>query len=420
LSVFVALLAEPLSRTGTSRTDADHLAIELVLHLVCNLLRAEPLLVHGRERALQAKHIHHDFVALLERELVLDIVLVVASDLEARENAPYNLLLLELVHHLFRDNDPTAVARGASSAVTATAAAASGGNITTTRAPKASSQLLRAAARKDPPIVRGSTRHGHFAGTLAVVATAGGGGAGLPHRYVSAACLGDPRGVSGPPPAAPKRKHKRTDPFVGGPGTSAGAVADVDASRGGGASPAQSRAWAVLDRFCRRFCIDCYGGVLKSWKNEFRRDSVRLQQDDLAVFFRIVWFLKQWRRASGFTDLGPFIFTMDVFTFNLVLNATDSYTQRKQWGPLSHAIALLGEMMHWLVVMDQSKEPTERLMAVGLMDRLFYASEPLDRLPRLLAKWEPGTTTRRCLADLVERSGPCSRSTCRRMRSDDA
>ena len=44
LSVFVSLLAEPLSKTGSSRTDTDHLTIELVLHLFRNLLSAEPLL----------------------------------------------------------------------------------------------------------------------------------------------------------------------------------------------------------------------------------------------------------------------------------------------------------------------------------------------------------------------------------------
>jgi len=44
LSVFVSLLAEPLSRSGASRTDADHLTIELVLHLIRNLLSAQPVL----------------------------------------------------------------------------------------------------------------------------------------------------------------------------------------------------------------------------------------------------------------------------------------------------------------------------------------------------------------------------------------
>jgi timeless len=44
LSIFVSLLAEPLSKSGAARTDTDHLTIELVLHLIRNLLSAEPLL----------------------------------------------------------------------------------------------------------------------------------------------------------------------------------------------------------------------------------------------------------------------------------------------------------------------------------------------------------------------------------------
>ena len=44
LSIFVSLLAEPLSKAGAARSDADHLTIELVLHLIRNLLSAEPLL----------------------------------------------------------------------------------------------------------------------------------------------------------------------------------------------------------------------------------------------------------------------------------------------------------------------------------------------------------------------------------------
>lgn len=43
-AIFVSLLAEPLSKTGSSRTEMDHLTIELVLHLFRNLLSAEPLL----------------------------------------------------------------------------------------------------------------------------------------------------------------------------------------------------------------------------------------------------------------------------------------------------------------------------------------------------------------------------------------
>ena len=53
-------------------------------------------------------------------------------------------------------------------------------------------------------------------------------------------------------------------------------------------------------------------------------------------------------------------------------------------------------------IMDATANATEQIMAMGLMDRLFYASEPLDRLPKLLSRWTPGTSTREYVCDLVE------------------
>ena len=73
---------------------------------------------------------------------------------------------------------------------------------------------------------------------------------------------------------------------------------------------------------------------------------------------------------------------MDLFTFKLVVNATDTFQQRKKYARLAQSVALLSEMMHLLHVMYQSKESTEQIMAMGLMDRLFCANEPLDRLPK--------------------------------------
>jgi timeless len=154
---------------------------------------------------------------------------------------------------------------------------------------------------------------------------------------------------------------------------------------------------------------------MKSLKNEFRRDSVRLEDGDRAIFFQIVTFFCKWWRASGgvklvatkdssstSSSIGQLIFTMDVFTFNLVMNATDTFTEHKKYERLAQAVALLSEMMHLLQIMYSSKESTEQIMAMGLMDRLFYGSEPLDRLPKLLSKWTPGMSTREYLCDLVE------------------
>ena len=389
LSVFVSLLAEPLSKQGATRTDSDHLTIELVLHLFRNLLSAEPLLYTSTDTLQQSQQLHHEFITLLDRELVLDILLVLGADIEQRENAQYNLLLMELLHHMLRSQDPAAVARSRR------AAAVPG--------PQGGSLLKNQLQREKQCLqVATSSRHSHFSGTLQMKQRPG-----APRgQYRSTQSLLQDNSNNNMPT---RRKNKKTDPFLGAAGNL------QMHRRGKETTPAARRAGVTLDRFCQRFVKDCYGPFTKCLKNEFRRDSVRLEDGDRVVFFRVVWFFKQWWRAGGRksmsttagedqggSNLGQLIFTMDLFTFKLVLNATDTFQQHKKYARLAQSVALLSEMMHLLHVMYQSKESTEQIMAMGLMDRLFYANEPLDRLPKLLSNWAPGTFTREYLCDLVE------------------
>lgn len=387
LSIFVSLLAEPLSRTGNARTDSDHLTIELVLHLFRNLLAAEPLLksANGSDHNL-----HHELVALLDRELVLEILLVLSADIEQRENAPYNLLLMELLQLLLRHQDPVETAR----AGLPKDARAAAKNDKENSSQVARGSLLGLLQREKQALSASATsRHSHFGGTLVLEKPGG------RRQLVSAGMLGKNTAAQRQPR---RRKTKRAEPFIGAP------------RNHGPTSPAAARAAATLHTFCQRFVATCYGPVMKSLKNEFRRDSVRLEDGDRVVFFQIVGFFCQWWRtarglgllAADDSDnslIGQLIFTMDVFTFNLVLNATDTFQEHKKYGPLSHSVALLSEMMHLLHTMYSSNDlSTEHIMAMGLMDRLFYGSEPLDRLPKLLSRWTPGTSTREYLCDLTE------------------
>jgi timeless len=417
LSIFVSLLAEPLSKTGTARTDEDHLTIELVLHLFRNLLSAEPMLSPSAEATDRATQLHDELLTLFDRELVLEILLVLGANMEQRENLPYNLLVMELLHHLLRHQDPTAVARSSlPKSQTPKTASAVGGK----ENPKASTGLLKGSlVREKQSLGAGAAsartaRHSHFGGTMVINRPGG------KRQYVSSASL-DPRHRTVAAGAPAKRKNKRSEPFIGSGRTLQSHTRLVENDGG----PARVRAQRTLDNFCRRFVKECYGPVMKSLKNEFRRDSVRLEDGDRVVFFRIAWFFCQWWRVSGKTVpasasitaagdgtskdavssenmLGQLIFTMDVFTFNLVLNATDTFQQHKKHARLAQTVALLSEMMHLLHVMYTSNESTEQIMAMGLMDRLFYGGEALDRLPKLLSKWTPGTSTREYLCDLVE------------------
>ena len=98
LRIIVSLLMEPLARTGSARTESDHMTIELVLHLIRNLLSAGCVSYNKQEDA----RLHQQMIALFQRELVLDIITMLAQDIESRENQHYNLLIMEILHYLFR------------------------------------------------------------------------------------------------------------------------------------------------------------------------------------------------------------------------------------------------------------------------------------------------------------------------------
>ena len=434
LSVFVSLLADPLSRTGSSRTDADHLTIELVLHLFRNLLSAEPIMKGSAENSHRAAVLHQELIGLFERELVLDVLLVLSQEMEARENAQYNLLLMEILHHLFRGQDPILVAESPkrrSGGGTAPSARslnqqrgvggdARGGAQMSQKQPQHRGGMAGGSLRshlqreRQQLVVGASARHSHFGGTLVARRTDG------KQSYISTGTLGastddalQSAGGTAASAMPARRKNRKAEPFVGAAGslafhTRSGAAATTDA----GIITLQAQ--RTLHRFCQSFVSRCYGPVMKSLKNEFRRDSVRLEEGDKVIFFRIVWFFFQWWRTYRLegggkvaeTDdksaVGQLIFTMDVFTFNLVFTSTDVFYDRKKHPDLMQTVALYQEMTQLLRAMYHSQDSTEHVMALGLMDRIFYGPDPIDRLPKLLGRWSPGTYTREYLCDLVE------------------
>jgi timeless len=271
-----------------------------------------------------------------------------------------------------------------------------------------------------------SSRHSHFGGTLERKKQGG------EKKYVTAnvntynthGSIGSQ--LQQTSLASTKKRSKNRTYFVGGSGRSTAIHTRPGAARTASIQigPAARKAQQVLHAFSIRFMEQCYGPVMKSLKNEFRRESSRLEGEDKVIFFRILWFFSQWWRTSceegsmaamysskvdenihvdpAKSSIGQLIFTMDVFTFNLVLNSTDFFNEHKQFKNLSQAVALYVEMIHLLYTMYKSDDSTEHLMAMGLMDRLFYQQDPIDRLPALLSKWDHGTFTRDYLCDLIE------------------
>ncbi len=85
------------------RSNEDHLTVELILHLFRNLLCAGEPLFKDAENLQSSTKLHQELVALFEREMVLDILLVIGQEMESRENMQYNLLVMEILHHLLKN-----------------------------------------------------------------------------------------------------------------------------------------------------------------------------------------------------------------------------------------------------------------------------------------------------------------------------
>jgi len=461
LSIFTSLLAEPLSKTGSSRTSADHLTIELVLHLIRNLLCISPLNTFGStEKSQFANQLHRELLVVLQEEMVLDVLVCVGQEVERRENSGYNLLLMEILSCLLKGSDPSDVARWDDGMNSTGAAPSFSAPISIVDKKRASTRTVRTTTTsRSTGIASGggqdslksrltaerqrlqlatSARHSHFGGTLLISKPGG------KQTYVSAcdylankssvaSSSGTGGGAKGnaqsstSSSAIVRRKNRKAEVFVGSGRSSAIHSSSTISSRNTG----DLSAHRALNSFCAKFVKDCYGPVMKSLKNEFRKESSRLEGGDRTMFFRIVWFFHQWWRVgrekeqqtkniastsdedkpenwddvesgSGDSSTHNLIFTMDVFMFNLVLNSTDEFFEHKKYAALAQTAALYTEMIHTLHIMYNSTDSTERMMALGLMDRLFYANEPLDRLPRLLSRWIPGMYGREYLCDLVE------------------
>ena len=405
-SVLVSLLAEPLAKTR--RTEEEHLCIEIVLHLLRNVLQAQPLMRHEDSHATTTYH--HQLIALLERELVLDVVCVLCADLEqpGSPNAAYNLLLMEVLQHLvlpYKLQHVVAASKaakrndGKSTNEDGGKSKHDGGkssNLAVAGAGSLRGSLLR---ERQTALSMASARHGNFGGSLVLGdATTTDAKKGTNWTVSTTQYAATALGRTAITAGGTTQGNKRVAVFVGALPSRHGSQTAP--------TPAARTACAALARFCHRFLSDCFAPWAKSLKNEFRRDSVRLEDGDRVVWLQLVAYWSEYWRATkptkAHSSIGPLLFTMDVFSFHLVHNAADTFTQHKEYGKLAHAVSLLKEMMILLQTLYDSADETEQIMAMGLLDRLFYGSEPLDRLPKLLSQWQPGHASHQYAADLAE------------------
>ncbi|CAM9634093.1 unnamed protein product [Ectocarpus sp. 13 AM-2016] len=406
LSVVVGMLEEPLSHTGVARTDADNFSIELCLTLLRNVLNIQdPTPGMATSLGDHYTQMHEQLVALFKDALLLDILLLLAQDVHARENAKLNLLLVEIFHFIIRDQEPGAIIavhrlqaqRGASkgSAGLPSPARQSGGSLMSVLAKEKTKRGLGAGQMH--------SRHARFGGMLQV-----GGGNGANVKMVANPFKDRVDCV----PQATRKKKKSAKTFT---------VDDVSGhSSGLSESHKAILAREALYEFCCSFLKTAYDPFMRSIKNEFRVDSSRLQPEDKGMMFRLMAFFMSFHHQlhqaavrdaaeagqKGVDlpkfELGHVLETMDLMSFNLVLREVETSITEKSTTRLAGCVAVLKEMMHIVTMLNESSEKTHQLVALGLLARIFYASEPLDKLHDIVRNWQPAKYTKSFLCHVVE------------------
>lgn len=288
LGIFVQVMHKPLEKSEVRREEKDNNVIELVLHLLRNLLCITPVSASSAlSPGMSASVIHQSMIEVFEKELVLDIMVFVGEAVEGKKWSKWNLIVMEVLHYLLKDQDPEVCARVAlgkakpsfvplphaassstsSARVTPTAEVKGGmrapsnlGSLSSClKAEKAKLSSSRGPSRQ--------SRHSRFGGTLKSL-----GSDLTTPAFVDAKA--DAR-------APHRRKSKQVSPFL--PASSPPLPPLTQSSES---------SYASLGAFLTSFMSKCYGPLMKTLKDEFRRDSGRLEEGDKVVFFRLISFFR--------------------------------------------------------------------------------------------------------------------------------
>lgn len=109
LGVVMGMLEEPLTHVGVARSEDDNFSIELCLTLLRNVLSIKDPTPGSLATSTgdQLIEMHEELLVLLQETLMLDVLLLLAQDVHARENAKLNLLLVEIFHSIVGQQEPS-------------------------------------------------------------------------------------------------------------------------------------------------------------------------------------------------------------------------------------------------------------------------------------------------------------------------
>ncbi|CEG42156.1 DNA topoisomerase I-interacting protein [Plasmopara halstedii] len=437
ISIMMTILLDPLSRKRP-RTDQDYLYIEIVLTLIRNLLaipNEDPRFVTSTTSFFS--HLQEDLICTLHEESVYEMILLFAQDIDSPESRDWNLLIMEILCLTLESSQPKSVVSftkkelmsGTNSCLNDQQSALTRSSLTIEKKIPTQHDLLaklddekKASAM---PQSR-SRRHSNFGGVLTIVGPTG--RTSVLSDFSKAMYDQVPQAAK--KPISRKRGQKSTS-----------STTDFHEIFGGKGRVTESdeRTMRVLREICDSIVAKSYAQLTNSLKTEFRRGSNKLISTDRLQYFYLVWFLTTYHRlriqmlkshykhqlkiiqkktkesqnALGVTptphvaiekpsyDEKAVLSTLDMFSFNFVLQSIENYATMKNYHGMTVSVQLLTEMMAYLAELTASDDSRLQRIADSLQHKIFYERDFLDRIPVLLKTWSPGLFPKAYVVDVV-------------------
>ncbi|GBG33759.1 Topoisomerase 1-associated factor 1 [Hondaea fermentalgiana] len=429
LHAFLRLVEQPIAnstQTNSAQKKEDRLIVELMLWFLRNLV-AVPDMAPSQSGSLRDAHLltlHEDFVIMLQKESVIDMVLFLGEYVGMENNRDWNFILLEIFYQIFRGAEAedlinpasegagktkTSVAADTAVSSSSSTAPTDTGGISAASAASADrlkSLHLKMRAKRVQANKTLSTRHSRFGGNIKVTGTGMGQGVvrsafgltGGAHSSASGA-LGAKTGV--------RTKTQRRDKDAADQLANDVHVIGNDVR----ATTASRRLRRVQRDLCTEVIARCYGPLFRALKQDFRREDQRVLPTDHYQFVWLAGFCMGFERRrletqGGLEDVvwqkSPLLATMDAWTFQFLISSCEQHESNKRPRELQNCLRMLSAMVQLLETMLQEREGedgeagednADRAFCKRLRNSVFYTSFQWELVPRYMRQWDPSTSS---------------------------
>ena len=301
-----------------------------MLHLFRNLLSSSPLIKSDASTVLEAQQIHNELITVFEQECVLDILVLLGQEIAAEKNKHLNILVMENLFYLVQHQDPVVVARAqtllqpagrkpdsaASSAAAVITPPSAAFSLSAARSKEKLALKSASAAGGAPP----ASRHSRFGSSYEFQSkdpSQPSIRAANPFAASASSSANDPT----------RKKSKQTAAFVAG---------KSKLTQNAPLTPSSLKALKALNAFSKDFMQKCYLPLMKTLKDEFRRESDRLEEADTPKFFHLVCYFSVFQRTvledsraigAGSGTVGDLLATQDPFCWKMVTTKMEEVSQ---------------------------------------------------------------------------------------------